>query len=134
MKITQYSMLSSFRTVPVFGQIVFKAYFLRVAIATNLIIWDSDDSPSFNELLLCTFVRFVLFVTKQKIFEKCESNWVFFKKYVIYRDRKYTPLLWKPVFQNLKSELRSFCVKKATKSFFKLWKFFPPFFKTFKAK
>ena len=75
MKITQYSMLSSFRTVPVFGQIVFKAYFLRVAIATNLIIWDSDDSPSFNELLLCTFVRFVLFVTKQEIFEKCESNW-----------------------------------------------------------
>ena len=57
-------------------------------------MWDSDDSPSFNELLLCTFVRFAVFVTKQEIFEKDESNFFF-----------------KPDFQNLKSELRSFRVK-----------------------
>ena len=40
-------------------------------------MWDSDDSPSFNELLLCTFVRFAVFVTKQEIFEKGESNYFF---------------------------------------------------------
>ena len=40
-------------------------------------MWDSDDSPSFNELLLCTFVRFSLFVTKQEIFKKGESNYSF---------------------------------------------------------
>ena len=50
-------------------------------------MWDSDDSPSFNESLLCTFVRFGLFVTKQEIFEKGGTN-CFFKKV----------FLWKPVF------------------------------------
>ena len=44
-------------------------------------MWDS--SPSFNEFLLCAFVRFALFVTKQEIFEKGASNCFFFKKYVI---------------------------------------------------
>ena len=43
-------------------------------------MWDSNDSPSFNELLLCAFVRFALFVTKQEIFEKGESNCFFFQK------------------------------------------------------
>ena len=37
-------------------------------------MWDSDDSPSFNELLLRTFVRFALFVTKQEILVKGESD------------------------------------------------------------
>ena len=40
-------------------------------------MWDSDDSPSFDELLLCTLVRFALFVTKQEIFEKGESYYYF---------------------------------------------------------
>ena len=37
-------------------------------------MYDSDDSSSFNELLLCTFVRFALFVTKQEIFEKASQK------------------------------------------------------------
>ena len=41
---------------------------------------DSDDTPSFNESLLGTFVRFALFVTTQEIFEKGESNCFFFQK------------------------------------------------------
>ena len=64
------------------------------------------------------FVRFAVFLTKQEIFEKGESNGLFFKKYVIYSDRKYTPLLRKPVFQNLKSELRSFASKESHKKLF----------------
>ena len=51
------------------------------------------------------------FVTKHEIF-KVSRQIIVFKKYVSYSDRKYTPLLWKPVFQNLKSELRSFRVKR----------------------
>ena len=43
-------------------------------------MWDSDDSPSFNELLLCTFVRFALFMTKQEIFEKGEKKLFFSKR------------------------------------------------------
>ena len=43
-------------------------------------MWDSDDSPSFNKLFLCTLVRFnALFVTKQEIFEKGELNYFFSK-------------------------------------------------------
>ena len=74
-------------------------------------MWDSDDSPSFNELLLCTFVPFALFMTKQEIFEKGEKK-LFFQNVRRLQRPKYTPLLWKPVFQNLKSKLRSFCVKR----------------------
>ena len=42
-------------------------------------MYDSDDSSSFNELLLSTFVRFALFATKQEIVEKV-SQIVFSQK------------------------------------------------------
>ena len=67
------------------------------------------------------------FVTKHEIF-KVSRQITFFKKYVSYSDRKYTPLLWKPVFQNLKSELRSFRVKrKPQKAFLGSGNFFHHF-------
>ena len=70
-----YSMLSSFRTVPVSDKLFLKHIFF----ATNFAAWGSDDSPSFSKLLLCTFVRFALFVKKLEIFEKGESIYFFFK-------------------------------------------------------
>ena len=70
---------------------------------------DFDDRPSFKELLLCIFVCFALFVTKQEIFEKGESNY-FFKKYVIYSDRKYVHYCGSQFSKA--SILRGFCVKR----------------------
>ena len=55
-------------------------------------MWDSDDSPSFNELL-CTFVRFALFVTKQEIFENGESIFFFQKARHLQRPKIYIIVL-----------------------------------------
>ena len=53
-------------------------------------MWDSDDSPNFNELSLSTFVRFALFVTTQEIFEKGEANYFFLKVRHLQRPKRYT--------------------------------------------
>ena len=94
-------------------------------------MWDSDDIPSLNELLLCTFVRFTLFVTKQEI---GESNY-FFQKVRHLQPPKIYAIVVEASFPKPQVRIAySFRVKmKPQKAFLSSGNFFH-YFSTFKEK